>query len=96
MLIPDKFSKHAARRAQQRRIDPFVHELLERFGEEEYDGHGYVRRYFSKKSIRAMERAFGREPVRRFADKLHAYRVESSRSGYVVTTGYLTKHIRRR
>ena len=89
------FTKHAERRAQQRRIDPFYDELLDRFGEEEFDGHGYVRRYFSKRSLRAMERSLGREPVRRLADKLNVYRVEVSSTGLVVTTGYLTKHMRR-
>jgi hypothetical protein len=90
------YTKHAACRAQQRCIDPLLDEWLDRFGEEEYDGRGYIRKYFSKKSIRSMERAFGRESVRRYADKLHVYKVESSRSGDVITTGYRTKHIKRR
>jgi hypothetical protein len=96
MKARSAFTKHAACRAQQRRIDPLYDELLERFVEEEYDGHGFVRRYFSKRSIRAMERSFGREPVRRLAHKLNVYRVELSSNGRVVTTGYLTKHMRRR
>lgn len=90
------YSAHACQRAQQRCIPPLIDEWLDRFGEEEYDGHGGIKRYFSKKSRRAMEREFGREPVRRMADKLTAYRVESSKDGKVITTGYLTKRLKNR
>lgn len=90
------FTKHATCRAQQRRIDPLIDEWLDRFGEEEYDGHGYVKRYFSKRSIRAMQRALGREPVKRLADKLNVYRLATSNGGEVVTTGRRTKRIWRR
>ena len=43
-----------------------------------------------------MEREVGREPVRRFADYLDAYKVLSSRDGCVITIGFRTKHIRRK
>ncbi len=89
------YSTHACQRAQQRCIPPLIDEWLDRFGEEVYDGHGIVKRFFSKQSKRAMERALGREPVRRMADKLRAYRVESSRDGCVITTGYLTKRMKK-
>jgi hypothetical protein len=87
-------TKHAAVRQQQRCIPPLIDEWLDRFGEENYDGHGGVIRYFSKRSIRAMRRCFGREPLRRMADKLNAYKVEDSRSGSVLTIGYRHKRIR--
>ena len=90
------YTRHAICRAQQRCIPPLIDEWLDRFGEEEYDGHGAIKRYFSKKSKRAMERALGREPVRRMADKLTAYRVESSKDGRVITAGYRTKRLRRK
>lgn len=96
MRAQPAFTKHATCRAQQRCIDPFIDELLDRFGEEDYDGHGYVRRYFSKASIRAMKRALGRETVKRLADKLNVYRLETSKGGDVVTIGRRTKRMRRR
>ncbi|MFB1487724.1 MULTISPECIES: hypothetical protein [unclassified Thiocapsa] len=88
-------TQHAECRAQQRCIPPLMHEWLERFGEEIYDGHGVVIRYFDKRSRRRMERDLGREPVKRFADKLRAYRVEDSRTGVTLTTGYRTRRLPR-
>ena len=87
---------HARKRAQQRCIPPLVDQWLDEFGEVEYDGHGGVLRYFSRTSIRAMEREFGSAPIRKMADYLHAYKVESSHDGRVITIGHRTKHIIRR
>lgn len=87
---------HAAVRAQQRCIPPLVAQWLDQFGEERYDGHGGVLRYFSRASIRAMERAFGRAPVRKLAEYFDAYQVESSHDGHVITIGHRTKRIKRR
>jgi hypothetical protein len=87
--------EHAAVRAQQRGIPPLIIEWLDEFGEEIYDGHGGVRRYFSKRSIRAMERALGRAIVRRLADYLGVYKVDSSSSGHHLTIGHLTRRIKR-
>ena len=56
-------TKHAEARMQQRAIPPLIDLWLEEFGEEEYDGHGGIRRYFSRRSIREMERQFGRRPI---------------------------------
>ena len=96
MNSSSNFTKHASQRAQQRCIPPLIDEWLDRFGEENYDGRGAIIRYFSKRSIRAMEQSFGREPVRRMRDKLTVYRVEGSQNGDVITTGYRTKHVRRK
>ena len=96
MNTPSSFTKHASQRAQQRCIPPLIDEWLDRFGEENYDGRGAIIRYFSKRSIRAMEHSFGHEPVSRMQDKLTIYRVEDSQSGSVITTGYRTKHVRRK
>lgn len=49
-------SSHAAARAQQRCIPPLVDQWLDQFGEEKHDGQGGVLLYFSRASIRAMER----------------------------------------
>jgi hypothetical protein len=67
-------TKHANIRAQQRAIPPLIDQWLDQFGDEEYDGHGGVIRFFSRSSIRAMEREFGDSPVRKLAEYLHAYK----------------------
>lgn len=86
-------TRHAERRAQQRCIPPLIHEWLERFGEQIHDGNGAVILYFNKRSRRKLEKHFGREPVKRFADKLHAYRVQDMSTGQIVTCGYRTKRL---
>ena len=87
---------HAATRAQQRGIPPLISQWLDQFGEEQFDGNGAVVRFFSHASIRAMEREFGGAPVRKMAEYLHAYKIESSHDGHVITIGHRTKHINRR
>jgi hypothetical protein len=89
-------SFHAGVRAQQRCIPPLIDQWLDQFGEEKYDGHGGVLRYFSRASIRAMECAFGRAPVRKMSEYLDAYKVESSNDGHIITIGHRTKRIKRR
>lgn len=96
MGMPDGYTKHAKQRAQQRCIPPLIDEWLERFGEENYDGHGGIRRYFSHRSVRAMQREFGREPVRRMSDYLNVYKVESTRDGGTITIGYRNKRLNRK
>ena len=86
---------HARVRMQQRGIPPLIEQWLDEFGEEQYDGHGGIRRYFSRKSVRAMQRAFGREPVRRLAEYLDAFKVESSHDGQTITVGHQITRIRR-
>ncbi len=85
---------HAATRSQQRCIPPLVMQWLDQFGEEQYDGHGAIIRYFSRASRRAMEREFGSNPVKKMSEFLNAYKVESH-DGTVITTGHLTKRIKR-
>lgn len=87
---------HAAARAQQRCIPPLVVQWLDQFGDEQYDGHGGVLRFFSRASIRAMEKVFGRAPVRKLAEYLDVYKVESSHDGSVITIGHRVKHIKRK
>ena len=89
-------TKHATERSQQRGIPPLVIEWLQQFGEETFDGRGCIQRYFSKASIRALERAFGRQPVSKLNQYLDAYTVESMGSGTIVTVGYRRTRIRRR
>ena len=68
---------------------------MDEYGEEEYDGHGAIRVYFSRRSIRRLEKAFGSRPVKRLAEYLTAYKVHSSHDGTVLTVGHRTKRIRR-
>lgn len=87
---------HAATRAQQRSIPPLVEQWLDQFGEEEYDGHGGILRFFSHASRRALEREVGRDPVRKLNEYLNAYKVESSHDGRTITIGHRTKRINRK
>ena len=88
-------TRHASTRSQQRGIPPLIDQWLDAYGEEIYDGRGGIRIYFSKRSIRDMERAFGREPIRRMSDYFDAYKVTSSHDGATLTIGHLFKRIRR-
>lgn len=89
-------TKHATSRAQQRGIPPLVDRLLDEFGEEDHDGHGCVRLYFSHRSVREMERALGRQPVCLFKRYLNAYKIERSADGTTITKGWRTRRIQRR
>jgi len=89
-------TRHAENRAQQRAIPPLVDRLLDEFGDEQHDGHGCIRVFFSHASIRRMERAYGRQPVGLFKRYLHAYKVESLSDGAVITRGWRTERQRRR
>lgn len=90
------YSKHAKVRSQQRGIPPLIALWLFDFGELQHDGHGGVCRYFTKTSIRRMEREFGREPLRRLSEFLDCYLVEATDSGAVITVGHRFGHIRRK
>lgn len=87
---------HADVRAQQRGIPPLILQWLDEFGEEVYVGNGAVKCYFSARSIRRMEQAFGRKPVQLMRRYLNSYKVESSSSGVTITTGRRTSRVRRK
>jgi len=86
---------HAAIRSQQRGIPPLVMQWLDQFGEECYDGHGAIIRFFSRTSRRKMEREFGSDLVSKLSQYFNAYKVENH-DGTVITTGHLTKRIKRK
>lgn len=88
-------TQHAMVRSQQRGIPPFIDQILDLYGHEQYDGHGGVILYLDKNSIRCMERDMGREPVRRFAEWHNAYKVKSSIDGQTITIGHRSARIRR-
>jgi hypothetical protein len=89
-------TRHALARAQQRCIPPIVDDWLDQFGDEHYDGHGGVKRFFSHRSIMRMCRVLGEELVSRNAKLLRAYKVVDARTGITLTCGWLFKRIRRR
>ena len=91
------FTDHAAIRQQQRGLPPLVSDWLLDFGDEQFDGHGGVIRFFSKKCIRHLEREVGRKPVARMSEYLRCYLVQSSADGKVITLGkrYTNKHFRK-
>jgi hypothetical protein len=89
-------TKHAKARMQQRGIPPLIDTWLDEFGDEEYDGFGGVRVFFSRQSIRRLEKAVGRLPVRRLSHLLDVYKVESSRDGSTLTYARKTARMRRR
>jgi hypothetical protein len=86
-------SQHALSRAQQRAIPRLMVDWLLQFGAEASDNRGCTIRYFDKQAKRRLERACGREPVRRLGDKLSCYLVE--KDGHVITAGHRLKRVRR-
>ena len=84
---------HSSIRGQQRGLPPFVGMLLDAYGCQQYDGRGAIIRYFNKESRRQI---MGREPVRRIAEWLDAYKVESCEDGSTVTIGHRYKRIIRK
>jgi hypothetical protein len=79
-------TEHATKRLKQRGIPPLIRNWLLDYGEANYDGKGAVIRYFTKGSVREMERDFGREPIRRLSEFLRCYLVQSI-DGAIVTIG---------
>jgi len=71
-----------------------VDRLLDEFGEEQHDGHGAIRVFFSHRSVRRMERALSHQPVTLLDRYLNAYKVETM-DGTTITTGWRTKRIDR-
>lgn len=82
-------TRHAHARQRQRAIPNLILQWLIDFGQREFDKHGAYRLFFSKKSLRRIERECGREIVRRLADFWDTYMVMSL-DGAVITVGYNT------
>ena len=89
-------TRHSQKRAQQRCIPPMIDRLLDEFGEEVYDSRGGLTLYFSKRSKRRMQRALGRNPVKKLSEFLNVYRVDNSNYGSTITRGHRYKPIRRK
>ncbi|MDD3884027.1 MAG: hypothetical protein PHW66_03755 [Gallionella sp.] len=80
-------TKHAKKRAQQRGIPASVQNLLLSYGEENFNKHGVIIRYFSSRSIQKMEQDVGRETIRRLSEYMRCYLLESISDGAVITMG---------
>lgn len=83
------FTKHAEIRAQQRGIPYEIADLLIQYGDAQHDGNGGVVRYFSARSVLDMQDDIGKNTVKKMAEHLRAYLVESSKDGAVITVGKL-------
>src|SRR4051812_37894610 len=84
-MVMFRNSRHADERAQQRGVPPLITTWLLDYGEASFDGRGGVLRYFTRASIRRMERELGTAPVRRLSEYLRCYLVQSSGDGAVIT-----------
>ena len=80
-------TNHASVRAQQRGVPPLVMQWLLDYGEEKFDGHGGVIRYFTPQSLRRLERDVGQTPLKRLSEFLRCYLVQGSNDGAVITVG---------
>ena len=89
------YSQHATIRTQQRGIPQEVTTLLVDYGQELFDGHGGVVRYFTPKGIRAMTHDVGYAKIRKMSEYLRCYLVQSSVDGAIITVGkrHSKKHI---
>jgi len=85
-------TQHGAVRVQQRALPPLVLDWLHTYGHEHHDGHGAMILFFDKPARRRLERAVGREPVRRMKQWLNAYAVVSG-EGQVITAGHRFRRI---
>ena len=86
-------STHAAVRCQQRGIPNLVIDWLRDFGDEIHDHHGGTVVVFTRNTRRNLERAVGREPVRRMSEWLDTYIVISG-EGALITVGKRYKRIK--
>lgn len=86
-------TRHGEVRCQQRGIPNLVIDWLHYYGEEIYDHHGGIIFVFTRDARRCLERAVGREPVRRMSEWLNTYIVISG-DGMLITTGKRYKRIK--
>lgn len=61
MTLRNNYTHHAMSRSQQRCFPPIVDELLDRFGEEKYDGYGHIKIVLTKKCFSNIRKEWGRK-----------------------------------
>lgn len=81
------YTKHAQKRINQRGIPLFVCEMLLAYGEEKFDGHGGLIRYFSERSVSRLISDKGIGFCKKHIKSLRAYLVESATDGGIITVG---------
>lgn len=95
-MSPADSSRHGAIRCQQRGLSPLIVDCLLQFGEVVHDHAGGMIHHFTKRSLRRVERAWGREPVRLLLqDHRDAYVVTSTDGGTIITAGWRNRRIPR-
>lgn len=88
-------TNHARTRTQQRGVPLLIQNWLMDYGEEQFNGRGRVLRYFTRKSLRKMEREIGKTALQRLSEYLRCYLVQSTTDGAIITVGkrYEGQHI---
>jgi len=88
-------TQHAKRQEQRRGLQPIVNEALDRYGHEQYDGHGAIIIFLNKASKRAMERDWGYRAVAKLWEMMKdAYKVVTT-DGVIITIGHRYQRINR-
>ena len=86
---------HAGTRCQQRGIPPFILECLDNFGEEVYDQHGAIIRYFTRDSRKKMKHEFGKDLFSKLESYFNIYKVVNHGDD-LITAGHRNKRINRK
>ena len=94
MTPRNSYTNHALVRAQQRCLPSIVDELLNRFGEEIYDGHGNIKTVLTKKCFRKIRKTWGRKMAASLSKYSGVYKLECINTGSVITIGRITKRIK--
>ncbi len=88
-------TKHAIIQGQRRCFQPIADEVLDRYGQEQHDGHGAIVLFMSKTSKRAMERDWGYLAVNKLWEIVKdAYKVVTT-DGVTITVGHRYQKIHR-
>jgi len=88
-------TKHALKQGQRRGIVSMADEVLDRYGHEQYDGHGAIIVFMTKASRRAMERDWGHLAVAKLWELLKdPYKVMTT-DGQTITVGHRYQRIQR-
>lgn len=88
----NNLSVHAEKRSKQRAVPPLIMHWLWEYGAEVHDKRGCTVRYFDRSAKRRLEKAVGREVVKRLDDKLSCYIVEGD--GRIITAGHRRRRIK--
>lgn len=95
MIMLTNFTNHAALRLQQRGIPSVVSDLLIAYGDEKFDGHGGVIRYFSAIGLQELTSDLGNESTKLMDKYRNCYLVQANDDGVVITVAkrHNKKHI---